>query len=154
MKRFLLLFVGVTVLSISGFSQKDTVRYTQGLGFSVGKTTGTGLAYLYQPKNFGVQFVFGAYNNNINAAISPIWTLGYNDMINFFAYSGNEVFYGKKLFQRQNDLLIANGLGFGFELHQMQFSLNLMSGVGSYYWLNGDWEYGITFEAALYYKLK
>ncbi len=154
MKKIILLAIALGVLSLNVFSQNDTVKYTQGLGFSFGMTTGTGLAYLYQPKNFGAQIVVGAYNNNINFAISPILTLGHSKLINFFAYSGNEIFYGKKFWNQQKNFRISNGLGFGFEIHVKQFSINLMSGISSYYWLNGNWEYGSTFELSLFYKLK
>jgi len=157
MKKLMVLLLLVFVISFSAFSQNlDTVTYRHGLGFAAGRTTGIGLAYLYQPKDLGVQLVLGAYEENINLGVTPMYMLGRDEMLNLFLYSGNSVFYGDLYYGANPDKnwLFSNGFGIGLEAHQKQFSFNLMAGIASYTWLKDEWTYGFTVDASLFYRLK
>jgi len=155
MKRIIIILVFLAVGFLNIYAQNtDTLHYKHGVGFAAGRSTGLGIAYLYQPENLGIQVVIGAYDDDFNIGLSPMYILARDEMINLFIYSGNSAYYGEKFFYSPSpDWRIANSFGVGFEAHQKQFSFNIMGGIASYYWQHSDWEYGFTLEASLLYRL-
>lgn len=153
-KTTVIITIFILIFSIS-LNAQDTSQvsktYKHKLGLAAGFSTGYGLSYKFTPNNFGIQTTIGTFYNDFSFGITPFFIVKKSQIADVFLYNGNH-FYDYE--QASNSQKITNSFGIGFEINSdTPFTFCVMGGIASKYYLNGDWNYDYTIEAAIYYKL-